>query len=97
MKNLILSAIILMIGCDSKVRFVEHKESYLIDSVEYVPVGIPSVANLDPRWIAHTKIGKFTYYRHVEAGDSVDVIIMQRDTLFFNPVLDHSEIKENGK
>lgn len=81
-------------GCGESVKFEEKFESYRIDSVEYQPIGIPSVANLDARWIAHTDHGKFTYQRSVEVGDSVDVIIYSKDSVkIFDPILDHSEIK----
>jgi hypothetical protein len=93
MKHLILFLAIFLCSCGGETKFIEHKESYVIDSVEYLPIGVPSVANVDPRWIAHTKMGKFTYYHPVEAGDSVQVIIMQKDTSLFSPIIDHSEIK----
>lgn len=80
-------------GCGSDTKFVEHMEFYRIDSVQYIPQGVPSVANLEPRWIAHTVKGKFTHYKPIKVGDSVQVIIMNRDTTTFSPILDHSEIK----
>lgn len=96
MKRLIILALTLT-GCWDESHYVEEHRSYVIDSVTYVPIGIPSVANLDPRWIAHTQIGNFTFYKPKEVGDSVEVIIMHRDTAIFDPILDHSEIKKNGE
>jgi hypothetical protein len=94
MKRLIVFCLFL-VGCIDRKDFVEERKSYRIDSVAYYPVGYPSVANLDPRWIAYTEFGQFTYHHAVKVGDSVTVIIMtpKRDTVIFDPVLEHSEIK----
>jgi hypothetical protein len=80
-------------GCKNRIKYAERIEFYRIDSVEYLPIGFPSVANLDPRWVAHTNKGKFTYYQQVEVGDSVQIIIRNVDTTLFEPVINHSEIK----
>jgi hypothetical protein len=96
MKRIIIFCLFL-VGCVDRKDFVEERISYKIDSVAYHPVGFPSVANLDPRWIAYTEFGQFTYHHPVEVGDSVEVIIMtpKRDTMVFDPILEHSKIKED--
>jgi hypothetical protein len=97
MKHLIIILALFLTGCWDGAHYVEEHKEFRIDSVEYLPIGVPSVANLDPRWIAYTKFGKFTYYRPVKVGDSVEVIIMHRDTVKFDPIYEHSEIKPNEK
>jgi hypothetical protein len=94
MKKLIAILALGLTSCWNGDHWVEEHKSFRIDSVEYLPIGVPSVANLDPRWVAHTQFGKFTYRRPVEVGDSVEVIIMHRDTLQFDPIYEHSEIKK---
>lgn len=91
----ILALFVLLIGCTNDARYVDEKRSFLIDSVAYYPVGYPSVANLDPRWVAYTSFGKFTYHHAVKVGDSVTVIFRKRDTAVFDPIIEHSEIKDN--
>jgi hypothetical protein len=95
MKKIIFACLIL-ISCVDKTQFTEEKKTFRIDSVEYQPIGFPSVANVDPRWIAHTEFGKFTYKHPVKVGDTVTLIIMtkKRDTVVFDPIIEHSEIKE---
>lgn len=93
MKKLIILAFALT-GCWEGEHYVEEHKSFVIDSVNYYPSGVPSVANIEPRWVAHTELGNFTYYRPVEKGDSVEVIIMHRDTVQFDPIYEHSEIKK---
>lgn len=93
MKKIIILALFLT-GCWNREHYVEEHKSFRIDSVAYFPIGVPSVANLDPRWVAYTDSGTFTYRRPVKVGDSVEVIIMHRDTTVFDPILEHSEIKK---
>jgi hypothetical protein len=93
MKKLIILAFVLT-GCWNGEHYVEEHKSFVIDSVAYFPIGVPSVANLDPRWVAYTKFGQFTYRRPIEVGDSVEVIVMHRDTINFDPIYEHSEIKK---
>lgn len=84
---------LIFIGCGETAEIEETFESYRVDSVEYLPVGVPSVVNLNPRWIAHTDHGKFTYTRPIEVGDTVDVIIYVDSIEIFDPIIHHSEIK----
>jgi hypothetical protein len=105
MKRLI-PALLLLVSCGGPTKFIDEKQSYRVDSVTYYPSGVPSVANIDPHWVAHTSFGNFTYYREIKVGDSVDVIIrtvdttvmgdqvpLRKDTTLFDPIVDHSKIK----
>lgn len=94
MKKLTILLALFLAGCGNREHYIEEHKSFRIDSVQYFPIGVPSVANLDPRWVAYTKSGTFTYRRPVEVGDSVEVIIMRRDTTVFDPIYEHSEIKK---
>jgi hypothetical protein len=94
MKNLTVLLALFLTGCWNGEHYVEEHKQFRIDSVAYFPIGVPSVHNLDPRWVAYTKYGTFTYRRPVEVGDSVEVIIMHRDTVQFDPIIEHSEIKK---
>lgn len=99
--------LLLLASCGGPTRFNDEKQSYRVDSVTYYPSGVPSVANIDPHWVAHTAFGNFTYYREIKVGDSVDVIIrkidtthvdgedvaIKPDTTVFDPIIEHSKIK----
>lgn len=92
-----LALLLVLFGCGNRSdHFVEEKRTFKIDSVEYFPVGVPSVANLDPRWVIHTEVGKFTFHRAMKVGDSVTIIFLKRKPEVFDPIIEHSEIKENG-
>ena len=92
-----LALLLVLVGCGNRSdRYVEEKRTFKIDSVEYFPVGYPSVANLDPRWVVHTEAGKFTFHRSMKVGDSVTIIFLKRKPEVFDPIIEHSEIKEDG-
>lgn len=96
--KILLFLALVLAGCENRSdRYLEEKKTFLIDSVEYFPVGFPSVANLDPRWVVHTKVGKFTFHRPMKIGDSVTIIFLKRKPEAFDPAIEHSEIKDTSE
>jgi len=66
-----------LVSCSNNTRYDEIKLKYVIDSVEYHPIGHDNTLQTSPYWKLHINDGKnkIVSRQPYEKGDSIEVIV----------------------
>ncbi len=73
---LVSSLLIVLISCKYKTQYDSTKAKYVIDSVEYHPIGYDNTLQTTPYWKLYLcdKKYKVVSYRPYQKGDTIEVI-----------------------
>ncbi len=68
--------VIVLISCRYKTHYEDTKVKYVIDSVEYHPIGYDNTLQTTPYWKLHlnNREYKIVSHRHYQKGDTIEVI-----------------------